>query len=467
MRDEAPNADGNAANLARGLAFLAALVRGRAAEESGAAGPEPEVPAPTLIDDGSALAALARRRQPDFYEYTVLMLALAPHVRPGLLEAALRQGLATEGEFPQFGGRRDRESRVLMPTGETACFLLAGEDVETRFAVQSLFGPDHWLIAEGLLRLDAPDPGAPILSGRIVMATDWVERLTLGRTSAPAFSAGFPARRLETALGWDDLVLEAGAMAKLGEVLRWLRHRDALARRAMPPGRLRPGYRLLLHGPPGTGKTLAAGLLGKLGGREVYRIDLSMVVSKYIGETEKNLSALFDRAQNRDWILFFDEAEALFGKRTAVRDSHDRYANQEVSYLLQRVESYDGLAVLATNIRANMDDAFVSRFESVVRFPMPTMAERRRIWLSAMPRDPAPADAQAFAEAMARFELSGRAIVGALQFAALAALDRGEPTLRIADAALGVQRELEKEGRIFADLVAPEIAREEGERPGS
>jgi DNA polymerase III delta prime subunit len=391
------------------------------------------------------------------------MLALAPHLRPGLLETAVRAALPGDSDFPQFGGRRERDSRALIATGETACFLLAGRDVEARFAVQRLFGPDHWFARDAILRLEEAERGAPYLSGRLVMARDWVERLTLGRAVAPDFSAAFPARRVETELGWADLVLEPGAQAQIEELCRWLRHRRALAERAMPPGRLRPGYRALFHGPPGTGKTLAAGLLGKISGREVYRVDLSTVVSKYIGETEKNLAALFETAQHRDWILFFDEADALFGKRTSVKDAHDRYANQEVSYLLQRVEDYDGLVVLATNLRTNIDDAFLGRFDAVVRFSMPTEADRRRIWLAAMPRDPAPADPEAFAVVLARFELSGRAIVGALQFAALAALDAGSPVLRYGDAALGVRREMEKEGRVFRDLAAPETAAEKGE----
>ena len=462
MRDEANTLAapaGNAENLSRGLAFLEALVAGRAAEESG--GPAPELPQPSLVDDGSPLAELARRRL-SFDEYTVLMLALAPHLRPGLLEAAVHRALPGDADFPQFGGQRERDSRALIATGETAAFLLAGGDVEARFAVQRLFGPDHWFARDGILRLEEAERGAPHLSGRIVMARDWIERLTLGRATAPGFSAAFPARRVETLLDWADLVLEPGTQAQIEEIRRWLRHRRALAERAMPPGRLRPGYRALFHGPPGTGKTLAAGLLGKAAGREVYRVDLSSVVSKYIGETEKNLAALFETAQHRDWILFFDEADALFGKRTSVKDAHDRYANQEVSYLLQRVEDYDGLAVLATNLRTNIDDAFLGRFDSVVRFSLPTEAERCRIWLAAMPRDPAPADPAAFAAALARFELSGRAIVGALQFAALAALDAGSPVLRHADAALGVQREMEKEGRVFRDRVAAEVAAERG-----
>src|SRR5690606_11585436 len=122
---------------------------------------------------------------------------------------------------------------------------------------------------------------------------------------------------------------------------------------------IKPGYRTLFYGPPGTGKTLTAMLLGKEFQRNVFRIDLSQVVSKYIGETEKNLEKIFQRAANKEWILFFDEADALFGKRTSVKDAHDRYANQEVSYLLQRVEDFPGLVILASNYKNNIDKAFV------------------------------------------------------------------------------------------------------------
>ncbi len=111
-----------------------------------------------------------------------------------------------------------------------------------------------------------------------------------------------------------------------------------------------------------------------------YRVDLSVVVSKYVGETEENLSSLFEAARRRDWILFFDEADSLFGKRTAVKDSHDRYANQEVSYLLQRVEEHDGLCILASNMRANIDDSFLGRFNAIIRFPEPGPEERAEIW---------------------------------------------------------------------------------------
>ncbi len=131
----------------------------------------------------------------------------------------------------------------------------------------------------------------------------------------------------------------------------------------------KPGYRVLFDGDAASDKIETVEMLGKEFNKEVHRVDLSQVVSKYIGETEKNLDAVFEKATNKDWILFFDEADALFGKRTDVKDSHDRYANQEVSYLLQRIEDHPGLSILATNLKGNIDKAFTRRFQTVLQFP--------------------------------------------------------------------------------------------------
>ena len=128
--------------------------------------------------------------------------------------------------------------------------------------------------------------------------------------------------------------------------------------------------KILFIGAPGTGKKILASLIGQQSGIEVFRIDLSMIVSKYIGETEKNLELVFARAENKGWILFFDEADALFGKRTNIKDAHDKYANQEVAYLLQKIEDYNGLVILATNMKSNIDEAFTRRFQTIIRFPL-------------------------------------------------------------------------------------------------
>ena len=213
-----------------------------------------------------------------------------------------------------------------------------------------------------------------------------------------------------------------------------------------PP--IAPGYRALFFGPPGTGKTLTAMLLGKYTGRDVYRIDLSLVVSKFIGETEKNLAKIFGQAEDRDWILFFDEADALFGKRTQVRDAHDRYANQEVAYLLQRVEDFEGLVILASNFRNNIDDAFLRRFQAVVHFPKPSAADRLRIWRKIVPNHVSLEDHVNLGTLFQRHELTGSNVANIVHYACLQAINRGENVLRFSDIQLAIDREYRKEGRL-------------------
>ena len=159
-------------------------------------------------------------------------------------------------------------------------------------------------------------------------------------------------------------------MKQLEEIITWLKQSSPV--KADPSGKkkIKPGYRCLFAGPAGTG-IIAAAWIGKEIKQPVYRVDLSMVISKYIGETEKNLKKIFDEAEKKEWILFFDEADALFGKRTEVKDAHDRYANQEISYLLQRLEVYPGLAILSANLKSNIDDAFMRRFQSIIHFSSP------------------------------------------------------------------------------------------------
>jgi SpoVK/Ycf46/Vps4 family AAA+-type ATPase len=159
---------------------------------------------------------------------------------------------------------------------------------------------------------------------------------------------------------WTDLPVHARVLDKVKPVQQWLK-----AQKEIPAA----GYHVLFEGMDAEAKKLTAALLAKEVGREVYRVDLSQLLSKYIAETEKNLDHLFERATAGNWILFFDEADAVFGKRTTVKDAHDRYANQEVAYLLQRMEEHKGLMIVATKSKSNIDTAFMRRFQSVVHFP--------------------------------------------------------------------------------------------------
>lgn len=186
-----------------------------------------------------------------------------------------------------------------------------------------------------------------------------------------------PIHHLATQKRWADIVLSTSTQEQVDLLRAWLKQHKEIH---PAKNRLQEGYRVLFYGPEGTGKSLTATLLANELGAEIYKIDLSKLVSKYIGETEKNLNALFEKAEERGWVLFFDEAEALFGKRTEVKDAHDKYANQEISYLLQRIEDYNGLVIIASNFKNNMDDAFIRRFQSIIHFPLPAGPERRRIW---------------------------------------------------------------------------------------
>lgn len=201
------------------------------------------------------------------------------------------------------------------------------------------------------------------------------------------------ARKVEPHYKWKDIVLPADQLAQLKEICDQVKTRrivygDWGFDRKLSLGR---GLNALFSGPPGTGKTMAAEVVASELGLELYRIDLSQVVSKYIGETEKNLSQIFAEAQSSNAILFFDEADALFGKRSEVKDSHDRYANIEIGYLLQEMEEYDGIAILATNLRQNMDEAFVRRLQIIVEFPFPDQEHRELIWQVTFPTE-APID---------------------------------------------------------------------------
>jgi ATPase family protein associated with various cellular activities (AAA) len=405
----------------------------------------PEWPEP---DDRTPYGRFVREHHLDADSQLLVMLALAPSIKPDYFDRALQKVAPNAGEYPQFGGMRGRNHRGLLPTGDTALFLLAGDDLDARMRWQTALAGDHPLVRKGIVYLEEPVEGDPPMSGRLVLDTDYAERFISGKVRAPRLSMRFPAQRLETALEWQDIVLPPHTLAEIHELENWIRNGDTLMNQWNMRHKLRPGCRALFFGPPGTGKTLTATVLGKVTGRQVYKVDLSMVVSKYIGETEKNLAGLFDRAEHKDWILFFDEADALFGKRTQVRDAHDRYANQEVSFLLQRIETYHGLVILASNLANHVDEAFARRFEQLVHFPMPRQQERHLIWKKGLPRPASLETGVDLAEIAARHELSGGMIMNVIRHVSLRAISRGERVLRQQDFLDGIRREYAKENRL-------------------
>lgn len=406
-----------------------------------------EINPPELTSEKSLYANLIRHYNLNPPERLTLLMALAPHIKPQILDVFFIVNPDTNRGYTEFGGIRGNMHGGFLPTAETVLFLLAGTSIELRLTYQQLFGSDHIFAKHNLLKIENPPDNEPVWSGNLSISEELIDLMTLGFIRKPDFSRNFPAKRITSGLAWDELVLNHDTQEQVQELINWIDHERILMIDWGMERILKPGYKSLFYGPSGTGKTLTAILIGKHANRDVFRIDLSAVVSKYIGETEKNLEKIFDKAAHIDCILFFDEADALFGKRTNVSDSHDRYANQEVSYLLQRIEEYPGLVILASNFKSNMDEAFLRRFHSIIHFPMPDTAERQKLWEQSFSQKSKLAkniDISGIAE---KYSLSGGSIINAVRYASLMAISRKSTEIQVNDIVKGIRREFQKEGK--------------------
>jgi hypothetical protein len=256
------------------------------------------------------------------------------------------------------------------------------------------------------------------------------------------------AHKLVSPHTWADLVLPATPIQQLHDIVNQVRHAHTVLHEWGFARRIgvKQGVTALFSGPSGTGKSMAAGILAQALGLDMYKIDLSGVVSKYIGETEKNLDRIFEQASAGNVVLFFDEADALFGKRSEVKDAHDRYAKIEISYLLQKMEIFDGITILATNFSQNMDEAFTRRLDHVIEFPFPKPDQRERIWHGLFPPGAPLADEIDFVALAAQFELAGGNIKNCVLAAAFYAAEAGE-RIGMTHLLQAVARELQKLGR--------------------
>jgi hypothetical protein len=273
--------------------------------------------------------------------------------------------------------------------------------------------------------------------------------LAFGARQASSSRLGELAVRLAPSYTWDDLVLAEPQLKLIHSISAYLRHRDRVLsewgyERTVARSQ---GLKVLFAGESGTGKTMAAQVLAHDLGLELFRVDLATVVSKWIGETEKNLDRIFDAAEGSNAILFFDEADALFGKRSEVSDSHDRYANVEVSYLLQKMEGYPGAVILATNFKQNLDTAFQRRLDFAIDFPFPEPEDRKRIWRLVLPAEAPLADDVDLDFLATQFKLSGGAIRNCSLAAAFEAADAGEP-IGMPQLVRAVAIEYGKQGRL-------------------
>ncbi|MGL4598773.1 MAG: ATP-binding protein [Bacteroidia bacterium] len=361
----------------------------------------------------------------------LVMLGLMQYLDPDFFNQFGLLQKSNRGRFIQ-----DKKTGQLLPTGETFLQFFAGNDVATRMDGFRYLHPENELYKTSVLDLGEVTEGGGAHLGIIKIAAGYVDLFINDVERAPRFSNEFPAQRLLTQLNWDDLWVRPETRNRLEEISTWLNHEKEVRADWRLNKHIKQGFRCLFYGPSGMGKTLAATILGKQLDLEVYRVDLSTVVSKYVGETSKNLNALFNAAEHKRWVLFFDEGDALFGKRTDAAEGTDKnahYANQEVAFLLQRIENYNGLVIVATNLKNNIDSAFSRRFQQMVYFgPLDKEVAVQfweTHWSELVKRD----ERIDFNRIVVEYPLSQASVMNVIQRVTFLAVSRGDKVVSLTD----------------------------------
>ena len=405
--------------------------------------------APDVVTADSPYGFLVKSNNLSDEERALMMLVLVPHYKPEILDIFFTKNSNFDRPFTEFGGVAGKYYGGFLPTVETANFILSGGNLDRRHQLLDLFSANAFLIEEDIVRVGEfqEESNEPFFSKSLTLNPVYRDYFVTGIKAGPESLDVFPARKIETHMEWSDLVLEESVRSEIDYMCTWVNGENTLRELNAVKKYIKPGFRCLFYGPPGTGKTLTATLIGKETNREVYRIDLSMIVSKYIGETEKNLSKVFDYAEKRSWILFFDEADALFGRRTQTNSSNDRFANQEVAYLLQRIEAFPGIVILASNLKSNIDEAFSRRFQSMIYFPMPDENQRLQLWENMFSSE-VELDANCSLRQLAEnYELSGGSAINVFRFGLLKAMTRESLVVTEPDLIEGIRKEYQKYGR--------------------
>ena len=406
-----------------------------------------DVEKPILDEDSSNYAKFIQSELKDDIERLLIISALSTNFFPEVFDRFLIKNKALDKTFTEFGGVKASEKNYFIPTLRTIVFILSGQSIAAKIKIKSYFNFDHIFKQKSILGLAHEKESEDILDRKLFLGEEFLLHITSGDPFQPSYSSNFPASKLITPLEWEDLVLEQSCLDEINIIDTWLKNSSEIDKNAVMNKKINKGYKALFYGTPGTVKTLSASLIGKKNKLDVYRIDLSQVVSKYIGETEKNLGNIFDIAEDKNWILFFDGAESLFSKRTSVSDAKDKLANQETAYLLQRVESYKGLILLATNLKPNLDQAFNRRIQSMINFSLPSIKQREKLWKNAL-KDLVELEKKELEEIAKNYEISGGSIKNIIQYAILKSMQDNK-VISKNDILMGIRRELNKDGKSF------------------
>ncbi len=339
------------------------------------------------------------------------------------------------------------------PTVQTILFLSNGFpeiNIQNRIAILKKFEKDSEIFK--LIDFEINDKSQTILDYQITVRKEVTSILINNKVYSPDKASDFPAKLIKTKMTWNDLVLPYETLENIEEIVNWAKYGNRVLHEFKLARKLKRGYRALFYGPSGTGKTLTASLIGKKVGKDVYRIDSGQIVSKYIGETEKNLELVFEYAEDKNWILFFDEAEAMFSKRTAIRSSNDRYSNQQVAYLLQRIENFPGIIILSSNKKGEMDQAFLRRFQLMIEFQIPSAHERLILWEKGLNEDfeiDKNVDLESIAEA---YEITGGILINILRILGINAIKKNSRKLKQEEILECIKKEFGKIGKTFSSI---------------
>jgi AAA+ superfamily predicted ATPase len=407
-----------------------------------------DIPAPMLTMD-SAYGAFMLEAGYGEAERLLIILCFAQLFQPELLEGMLARVPPASPVHSMIGGITEKVSGRFFPTVQTALFLLAGNNHLQKAKYHLLITERHPLFTEGILRLEQPSPFNSGIGGQLLsLDKAYYYHFLDGRKVRLDETQNFPAMLLETDKTFADLVLAEDTFKSMQHLVNYARSYRQMYTETK--GRLQ-GYVTMFYGPPGTGKTMTASVIGKELGLDVYIVNLSRVISKYIGETEKNLEVIFDRLSGKECILFFDEADALFGKRSEVNEANDRYANQEVAYLLQKIDKCSCLVILATNFKQNLDFAFTRRILTYINIHWPDEPQRAELWRRALPEPFTYASEELPLQLAKKYALTGANIGNIIKLSCYKVMADGSRVIDAATLEPFIKQEYTKERRSYVD----------------
>lgn len=376
--------------------------------------------------------------KPTVYERLILALSHCFQLAPNFFKKLQLEESQNETGVDSFGLITHGNTGLIQPTIHTANWLADSYQIEIQFLDEH-----HYFFSDTILE---PLIYEPSIFNTPLLFTKKAQYLFFGELAyLPEYSKDFPAELLETSLKKQDLILSKTIFNEVNELIYWIQHETIFQQNKHLQKWIRSGFRALFYGPPGTGKSLTATLIGQETNRPVYRIDLSNMISKYIGETQKNLAKVFDRGEKNNWILFFDECDAILGSRSNTGTANERGANQEIAYLLQRIENYKGVILLATNIKENIDEAFLRRFEVSIQFAIPDIPTRVLLWKTIFSEEYKVSE-DLIQNLATTYKISGGSLVNILRFVALHK-QKNNNEISLAIILEGIRREYHKMGQ--------------------